>query len=164
MKILGIDPGYGLCGFALIEKEKSKLTLATCGVFRTKPKTNFADRLCEIADDFASLLKKYKPDVVSIEDLFFVKNVTTGLQVAQVRGILVLLSQKAGARVVEPKPVEVKSCFTGSGKATKCDMKKMAKMIFKLKSAIHVDDAADAIAVAYWAAQDSSKRDREIER
>ncbi|MCF7905694.1 crossover junction endodeoxyribonuclease RuvC [Candidatus Gracilibacteria bacterium] len=155
MKILGIDPGYGLCGFAVLEKQKSDIKLETFGVIRTKSQKNFAARLLEIAKDFESLLKKYKPDVLSIEDLFFVQNVTTGLQVAQVRGVLMFLAHKAGMGIVEPKPVEVKSCFTGDGKADKTQMKKMAQTLFCLSKTPKLDDAADAIAVAYWAAQKS---------
>lgn len=152
MKIIGIDPGYGLCGFAVLEySEKNEPELQTFGVISTKPQTNFAERLIEIADDFEHLLKKHKPNILSIEDLFFAKNVTTGLQVAQVRGILIYLAKKFGCQIIEPKPVEVKSSFTGNGKATKAEMKKMAKMMFNLEKNPQIDDAADAIAVALFA-------------
>ncbi len=155
MKILGIDPGYGLCGFAVLETNKKSHTpeLITFGVIKTEPNTNFADRLHEIANDFQSLLDKYKPNVVSIEDLFFVQNITTGIQVAEVRGVLLYLSQKFGAQIAEPKPVEIKNCFTGNGKATKSEMKKMAQMIFDLEKSPQIDDAADAIAAAFYAVQ-----------
>ena len=161
MKILGIDPGFGLCGFAVLESrcapqgggEKSDPELKTFGVISTKPQTNFAERLIEIADDIEHLLEKYQPDILSIEDLFFAKNVTTGLQVAQVRGIIIYLAKKFGCQIIEPKPVEVKSSFTGNGKATKSEMKKMAKMMFHLKQNPQIDDAADAIAVALFATQ-----------
>ena len=153
MKILGIDPGYGLCGFAVLEKSReiSEFNLLTFGVISTPPKKNFAERLLEIADDFQNLLNKYNPQIVSIEDLFFAKNVTTGLQVAQVRGILIYLAQKFGCQILEPKPVEVKSSFTGNGRATKLEMKKMAKLMFNLENNPQIDDAADAIAIALWA-------------
>ncbi len=152
MKILGIDPGFGLCGFAVIKTcAKSEPELQTFGVITTKPQTNFSERLIEIADDFQHLLEKHQPDIVSIEDLFFAKNVTTGLQVAQVRGIIIYLAKKFGCQIVEPKPVEVKSSFTGNGKASKTEMKKMAKMMFNLEQNPRIDDAADAIAVALFA-------------
>lgn len=152
MKILGIDPGYGLCGFAVLEySEKNEPELQTFGVISTEPQTNFAERLIEIADDFEHLLKKHQPNILSIEDLFFAKNVTTGLQVAQVRGILIYLAKKFGCQIIEPKPVEVKSSFTGNGKSTKSEMKKMAKMMFNLEKNPQIDDAADAIAVALFA-------------
>ncbi len=153
MKILGVDPGYGLCGFAVLTKEKGDMKLETFGVIKTKPNTNFADRLLEIANDFKAILAQHKPDVVSIEDLFFVQNVTTGIQVAQVRGVLILLAHEHGAQIVEPKPVEIKQCFTGNGRAKKPDMKKMAQMMFKLEKAPKLDDGVDAIAAAFYAGQ-----------
>ena len=153
MKILGVDPGYGLCGFAVLNKDKGNISLETFGVIRTKPNSNFQDRLMEIANDFKAILSKHKPDVVSIEDLFFVQNVTTGIQVAQVRGVLLLLSHEHGAQIVEPKPVEIKQCFTGDGKASKSAMKKMAQMIFKMETTPKLDDGVDAIAAAFYAVQ-----------
>ncbi len=157
MKILGIDPGFGLCGFAVLDDKNKKLDLEVFGVIKTTPKKNFAVRLLEIAEDFEKLLKKHQPDIVSIEDLFFTKNVTTGMQVAQVRGIIILLAHKFGCQIVEPKPVEVKNCFTGNGQATKPEMKKMAQLIFKLEKMPRLDDAADAIAVAYFVAQNKNQ-------
>ena len=153
MKILGIDPGFGLCGFAVLSKEQNELKLENFGVIKTDSKQPFTERLQEIADDFSALLKKHNPDVVSIEDLFFVQNVTTGMQVAHVRGVIMYLAVQHGARIVEPKPVEVKHSFTGDGKADKTAMKQMAKMMFGLEKSPKIDDAADAIAVAHFAAQ-----------
>ena len=152
MNILGIDPGYGTCGFAVIKKDKNKLTLVDYGAITTKPQEYFPVRLQEIAEDIQHLLDTYQPEIVGIEDLFFVQNVTTGLQVAEVRGIISYLSHTAGAKIIEPKPVEVKSSFCGNGKATKTEMKKMAQITFGLEKKPKVDDAADAIAVAHFAA------------
>ena len=151
--ILGIDPGYGTCGFAVLKKNKSEIKLKTFGIIKTAPQSNFADRLHEIANDFESLLNKYKPNLVAIEDLFFVQNITTGIQVAEVRGVLLFLAKKFGCLLSEPKPVEVKNTFTGNGKASKSDMKKMAQLLFNLKKIPQIDDAADAIAVAFFAGQ-----------
>ncbi len=153
MKILGIDPGFGLCGFAVLAGENSEFKLENFGVISTKPQVLFSTRLMEIADDFQFLLNKYQPQIVAIEDLFFAKNVTTGLQVAQVRGVLIYLAKKFGCQVIEPKPSEVKSSFTGNGQAGKSEIKKMAKMIFNLEQTPQVDDAADAIAIAFFATQ-----------
>ncbi len=153
MKILGVDPGYGMCGFAVLIKAKGEMKLDTFGVIKTKPNSNFADRLLEIANDFKAILAQHKPDVVSIEDLFFVQNVTTGIQVAQVRGVLILLAHQQGAQIIEPKPIEIKQCFTGNGRAGKADMKKMAQMIFKLEKTPKLDDGVDAIAAAFYAGQ-----------
>ncbi len=154
MTILGIDPGFGICGFAVLcANTKREIKLKTFGVIKTKSNSYFPDRLVEIADDFKKLLDKHQPDIVSIEDLFFVQNVTTGIKVAQVRGALIYLAREYGAEIVEPKPVEVKSVFTGNGKATKTDMKTMAQKLFGLKKSPQIDDSADAIGVAYYASQ-----------
>ncbi len=153
MVILGIDPGYERCGFAILEKDKNKISLKTFGIIRTSAQKNFAFRQNEIAEDFEKLLNKYKPQILSIEDLFFVNNVTTGLKVAQVRGILIYLATKAGCKIIEPKPVEVKSSFCGNGKANKNEMKRMVQLTFNLETQPKLDDAADAIACAFFATQ-----------
>ena len=151
--ILGIDPGYERCGFAVIQKTKTALDLQNYGIIKTAPQSDFSNRLLEISEDFESLLKKHRPDIVSIEDLFFVQNVTTGIKVAQVRGALMLLAKQYGVQLQEPKPVELKATFTGNGKASKTEMQKMAQLIFKLHQTPKLDDAADAIAAAFFAAQ-----------
>lgn len=153
MIILGIDPGYGRCGYAVLQKKSHDMELLDYGTIKTKTVEYFPLRLEEIANDFVFLLKKYKPNILSIEDLFFVNNVTTGLKVSQVRGVLMLLAHQHGLRVIEPKPVEIKICFTGNGQASKADMKRMAQIQFKLESKPKVDDAADAIATAFYAIQ-----------
>lgn len=152
MIILGIDPGYGTCGYGVIEKEKHDLKVLNYGVIKTTPKDYFVLRLEELANDFEELLKTYKPEIVAIEDLFFVENITTGLQVSQVRGIFMYLAHKHGARIVEPKPTEIKSHFCGDGKASKSQMKKMVEVTFKIPAKGLIDDAADALAVAHFAA------------
>jgi len=152
MKIIGIDPGYDRCGFAVIEKSGQQLHLLDFGVIKTDKKASFQDRQSEIGDDFSELLHKYTPDTLSIEDLFFAQNVTTGLKVAQVRGVLTYLAKKAGCRVIEPKPVEIKSHFCGNGKADKAAMQQMARLTFRLSDSPQIDDAADAIAAAHFAA------------
>ncbi|NJP04072.1 crossover junction endodeoxyribonuclease RuvC [Candidatus Gracilibacteria bacterium] len=149
MKILGIDPGYDRCGFAVLDGED----LVTFGTMVTDRKQDFSSRLAELADDFQALLKKHEPDVVSIEDLFFGQNVTTGLKVAEARGVMLYLAQKFGCRVYEPKPVEIKQSFTGNGKATKAEMKKMCCLQFGMEDVPKIDDAADAIGAAMWASR-----------
>ena len=152
MKILGVDPGFGRCGFAVLDvTNKAKPELCAFGTITTEPNSPFPARLHELAEDFEYLFKKWKPEVVSIEDLFFGKNTTTALRVAGARGVILLLSERAGCRVVEPKPVELKLSFTGNGKANKAEMKKMAKLQFGLEKTPKIDDAADAIAAAMWA-------------
>ncbi len=152
MVILGIDPGYERCGFAVLEKKGQTLSLLDYGIIRTDKKDDFHARQAEIGRDFAVLLEKYQPDTLSIEDLFFVQNITTGLKVSQVRGVLTYLATEAGCNVVEPKPVEIKAHFCGNGKADKKAMQQMAQMTFGLEKSPKIDDAADAIAAAHYAA------------
>ena len=149
--ILGIDPGFGRCGFAVLEKTKTGENLKTFGTIEAKPRKNFPDRLMEVAEDFQKILEKHQPDIVSIEDLFFGRNVTTGIRVAEVRGVLLFLSQKFGAQICEPKPVEIKKAFCGNGQAGKPEIQKMAKLHFNLEKNPKCDDAADAIAAAFFA-------------
>lgn len=152
MKILGVDPGFGRCGFAILDAtNKAKPELLSFGTITTEPNSPFPARLHELATDFESLFEKWEPEVVSIEDLFFGSNTTTAMKVAGARGVILLLAERAGCRVVEPKPVELKLSFTGNGKANKAEMKKMAKLQFNLEKNPKIDDAADAIAAAMWA-------------
>ena len=152
MIILGIDPGYDRCGFAVLDAtSRSKPWLKTFGIIKTDKKDDFQVRQAEVAHDFEALLAAHKPEIVSIEDLFFVQNVTTGMKVAQIRGIISYLAHKAGAKVVEPKPVEIKQSFCGDGKADKKQMQEMARILFDLKKGPTVDDSADAIGAAFWA-------------
>ena len=152
MIILGIDPGYGTCGYAIIEKKKNNLKVLNYGVIKTAPQDYFVLRLEELSEDFEDLLRTYKPEVVAIEDLFFAQNVTTGLQVSQVRGVFMYLAHKHGALIREPKPSEIKSHFCGDGQASKTQMKKMVEITFKIPTKGLIDDAADALAVAHFAA------------
>ena len=152
MIILGIDPGYGTCGYAVLKKQKQGLKVLNYGVIKTTPKDYFVLRLEELTEDFQKLLETYKPDLVAIEDLFFAQNVTTGLQVSQVRGIFMYLAHKHGARIIEPKPSEIKSHFCGDGQASKTQMKKMVEVTFKIPAKGLIDDAADALAVAHFGA------------
>lgn len=152
IKIIGIDPGYERCGFAVLSKQQNQLNLQDFGVIKTISENDFYDRQAEISDDFASLLKRHKPDICVIEDLFFAKNTTTALKVAQVRGILINQAYQFGCKIYEPKPVELKSHFCGNGQADKKSMIQMAQLTFNLKEAPQIDDAADAIAAAHYGA------------
>lgn len=147
-RILGIDPGYGRLGFGVIEGECA----LAYGIIST-PKGRIEDRLREIAVDLRALFAKYQPELLVIEDLFFSKNVTTALKVAQVRGVVMMLAVEAGMAVVEVKPNEVKMAITGYGKADKRQIQEMVKIVFKLKAIPQPDDAADALAIAWTGAQ-----------
>ena len=148
MRILGIDPGYGITGFGLIEGERGQFRLLRCGAITTPANTDFSWRLEVIYNDMVELLKIAKPDVVAIEELFFGQNVTTGIGVAQSRGVILLAIRQAGLEVHSYKPMQVKQSLVGYGGATKHQMQDMTMRLLHLKEMPKPDDAADAIAIA----------------
>ena len=148
MKILGIDPGYGITGFGLIEAQRSQFQLLRCGAITTPPNTDFSWRLEVIYNDMTELLRVTQPDVVAIEELFFGQNVTTGIGVAQARGVVLLAIRQAGLDVYSYKPMQVKQALVGYGNATKHQMQDMTKRLLHLNAMPKPDDAADAIAIA----------------
>ena len=148
MKILGIDPGYGITGFGLIEANRGQFQLLRCGAITTPPNTVFSWRLEIIFNDMVELLRVTKPDVVAIEELFFGHNVTTGIGVAQSRGVILLAIRQAGLQVYSYKPMQVKQALVGYGSATKHQMQDMTKRLLHLSAMPKPDDAADAIAIA----------------
>ena len=148
MKILGIDPGYGITGFGLVEAERGQFQLLRCGAITTPPNTDFSWRLEVIYNDMVELLRVAKPDVVAIEELFFGQNVTTGIGVAQSRGVILLAIRQAGLEVYSYKPMQVKQALVGYGSATKHQMQDMTKRLLHQNAMPKPDDAADAIAIA----------------
>ena len=156
MRILGIDPGYGITGFGLIEGERGQFRLLRCGAITTPPNTDFSWRLEVIYNDMVELLRIAKPDVVAIEELFFGQNVTTGIGVAQSRGVILLAIQQAGVPIFQYKPMQVKQAVVGYGNATKHQVQDMTKRILHLQSIPKPDDAADAIAIALCHARSST--------
>ncbi len=150
--ILGIDPGFGRCGFAVIRRNGGEVRCITHGVIETHSGGEFSERLVEIGDDLLSLLKKYEPSRLVMEQLFFAKSTTTALQVAEVRGLITYLCAKQGILVEAVLPNEVKLALTGYGRADKKQMQEMIKMTFKLEAVPKPDDAADALAIAYTGA------------
>lgn len=150
--VIGIDPGYGRLGFAVIELVSSKPTSLTHGVITTAANGDMGKRLVEIAADIRGLLKRFTPDLLVIEELFFAKSTTTALKVAEVRGVVMLLAAEAGIAVVQVKPNEVKMATTGYGRADKRQMQEMVKVLFGLKAIPKPDDAADALAIAFTGA------------
>ena len=148
MRILGIDPGYGITGFGIIDADRSNCTLAGCGAITTPAGADFSARLEMIYEDMKSLLEKTKPDAVAIEELFFGQNVTTGIGVAQSRGVILLAIRQAGLQVYSYKPMQVKQAVVGYGNATKHQVQDMTKRLLHLEKMPKPDDAADAIAIA----------------
>ena len=148
MRILGIDPGYGITGFGLIDAQRSEFRLLRCGAITTPPNTDFSWRLEVIYNDMVELLKVTQPDVVAIEELFFGQNVTTGIGVAQSRGVILLAIRQAGLPIHSYKPAQVKQSVVGYGKAEKKQVMLMTQRLLNMKEIPRPDDAADALAIA----------------
>lgn len=150
MRILGIDPGYATIGFGILDfdKSKNKTTVVDYGVIETPKNEGFPQRLVMIEDGIHALLDKYAPDEVSIEELFFAKNVTTGINVAHARGVILATVVKRIGNIFEYTPLQIKQALTGYGRADKHQIQAMVKTLLGLKSIPRPDDAADALAVA----------------
>ena len=148
MRILGIDPGYGITGFGLVDAQRGQFRLLRCGAITTPAGMDFSARLEIIYEDMKELLKVAQPDVVAIEELFFGQNVTTGIGVAQSRGVILLAIRQAGLEVFQYKPMQVKQAVVGYGNATKHQVQDMTKRLLGLSAMPKPDDAADAIAIA----------------
>lgn len=151
MKILGIDPGTARAGYGLIEKKGGALKIITCGILKTSSREKSA-RLLELGQSYALILKKHKPDVVAIEKLFFVKNVKTGLDVSQARGVITYLAAEKNIPVLEFSPSEIKLSVAGYGAADKKAVAKMVERILKIEKIDGPDDITDALAAALAAA------------
>ena len=148
MRILGIDPGYGITGFGLVDAQRGQFQLLRCGAITTPAGMDFSARLEIIYEDMRQLLEVAKPDAVAIEELFFGQNVTTGIGVAQSRGVILLAIRQAGLPVYQYKPMQVKQAVVGYGNATKHQVQDMTKRLLHLQAMPKPDDAADAIAIA----------------
>ncbi len=146
--ILGIDPGYAIVGYGVVEFNAGKYRTLGYGAIMTKAGTDFNRRLEIIYDELEIIIKKYKPDVMSIEKLFFQNNQKTAIDVAQARGIILLAAQKGGLEVHEYTPLQVKSAVTGYGKAEKYQVMAMTKKLLRLEKTPKPDDTADALALA----------------
>ena len=150
MTILGIDPGIGRMGYAIIKTNASKNALVECGCITTEAKTPEPTRLLEIKNDLTTIIKKWKPEVLCIESLYFAANSKTAMTVGQARGVAVVTGAEFGMNVIEITPLQVKIAVTGYGKAEKSQVQKMLLTLLKLKKIPKPDDAADAAAIA-WA-------------
>lgn len=148
MRILGIDPGYAIVGFGVVEYSGAKFIPIEYGAFLTEAHTSFTDRLCSIDEDMLEVLKRYQPDCMAIEKLYFQNNQKTAIDVAQARGILILEAAKQKVPVFEYTPLQVKQAVVGYGKAEKHQVMDMTRRILALKQIPKPDDAADALAIA----------------
>ena len=148
MIILGIDPGVATVGFGVIEAQRGNITPIRYGVISTPAGERLARRISRIYHDMLELIETFHPDVISIEELFFNTNITTGISVAHGRGAVLLAGEEAGIPMYEYTPLQVKQAITGYGRADKKQMMEMVRRLLNLTSVPKPDDAADALAIA----------------
>ena len=148
MIILGIDPGYAIVGWGVIEYRNNTHRPVAFGAITTEAHTDFNQRLKLIYDDMRELIERCKPDAVSIEKLYFNTNTTTAIYVAEARGVILLAANQANIPVYEYTPLQVKTAVTGYGKALKPQVMEMTKRLLHLKELPKPDDTADALAIA----------------
>ena len=148
MIILGIDPGYERLGIAVLEKNKGKEEVIHSECFKTSAKLKFEERLFLIGQKIEEIIKKYKPEVLAIETLFSNTNQKTVMHVAEARGVVIYEAIKAGLKIFEASPPQIKIATTGYGKADKEQVMRMVKMLVKIDNTKKSDDELDAIAIA----------------
>ena len=156
MRILGLDPGIATVGFGVIDTVKNRQTLVTCGVITTPAHTPLTSRLDQIYTDLEELIRTVRPDVMAMEELFFNTNITTGISVAQGRGVILLCAYRCGLQIFEYTPLQVKQAVVGYGRAEKKQVMDMVKRILNLPAPPKPDDAADAVALALCHARSST--------
>ncbi|MCR4644994.1 MAG: crossover junction endodeoxyribonuclease RuvC [Oscillospiraceae bacterium] len=148
MRILGIDPGYAIVGFGVVEYAGAAFKAIEYGAFLTEAHTPFTGRLVSIEEDMQEVLRRFQPDCMAIERLYFTTNQKTAIDVAQARGVLILAAAKKGIPIFEYTPLQVKQAVAGYGKAEKHQVMDMTRRILKLAQIPKPDDAADALAIA----------------
>lgn len=148
MRILGIDPGTGILGFGVVDIVGTKPVLVDAGCIRTPVHEDDSVRLLTIYEELGSIIKDTKPQQMSVEKLFFARNVTTAMTVSQARGVVLLCGKQAGLQLAEYTPMQIKQAVTGYGKADKKQMQEMVRVLLNLKEVPKPDDAADALAAA----------------
>lgn len=157
MIILGIDPGTATTGYGIVSKKKGKLSLKEFGCIKTGKALPQAERLLLIRKELNKIIRKHKPRLIAVEELFFFKNLKTAIKVAEARGVILATAAEAKTAISEYTPLEVKIAISGYGRAEKSQVQKMVKAILGLKEIVKSDDAADAIAVAICAANSLRK-------
>ena len=148
MRILGIDPGFAIVGWAVIDSERGNLYPVAYGAITTPAHTGFESRLLMIKKDLELVIDKYSPTEMAIEELFFNTNITTGIAVAEARGVILCTAHEKGLKISEYTPLQVKQAVVGYGKAEKQQVIAMVTSILKLKKPPKPDDTADAVAIA----------------
>lgn len=158
MLILGIDPGFAIVGFGLLETERARQRLVNCGVITTRAGLPLPARLLQISEDMDELLTAFQPDAMAVEELFFTNNITTGIGVAQARGVILTEAERHAVPIFEYSPSEVKLAVAGYGKAEKRQVMDMTRRLLDLKAVPKPDDAADAVAIALCHARSFTSR------
>ena len=148
MRIIGIDPGFAIVGYGIVDYDGYNFKTVAYGAITTEAGTPFPERLKIIFDDIGTLLSRYKPDSMAIEKLYFNTNTTTAIEVAEARGVILLAAKLSGVNIAEYTPLQVKQSITGYGKAEKQQVIEMVKTFLSLKAAPKPDDTADALALA----------------
>ena len=148
MRILGIDPGYAIVGYGVVDYSKNRFGVVGYGAITTKAHTPLEDRLLDIYNDMLTIIDKYQPDEISIEKLYFNTNTTTAIAVAEARGVIILAAKQKGVKINEYTPLQVKQAVTGYGKAEKHQVMEMVKSLLNLQKIPKPDDTADALSIA----------------
>ena len=164
MKILGIDPGYAILGYGVVEKIGNKFKVCDYGAITTDAGTPMTERLEYLYDSLREIIEEHHPDVASIEELFFNTNITTGIQVAHGRGVILLACTKYGVPIFEYTPLQVKQAVAGYGRAEKRQVMDMTKRLLHLEKIPRPDDAADGLALALCHARSSTSLLSGLER
>jgi len=148
VRILGIDPGFAITGYSIVDYIGNKFSLIISGAITTKAGTSFPLRLTKIFDDLNEIIENYKPDAISVEELFFNQNTKTAIQVAEARGVILITGCKKNIPTFEYTPLQIKQAVVGYGRADKSQVQKMIKTILNVKELPKLDDTTDSIAAA----------------
>lgn len=162
MKILGIDPGFAIVGCGIVDYTGNKFTVIDHMAVTTQAGLPLAQRLKTIYEDMSSIIDRYKPDAVAVEELFFNTNITTAIAVGQARGVILLAAVNRGVEIFEYTPLQVKQAVVGYGRAEKGQVQQMVKMILNLKEIPKPDDVADGLALAICHAHSCRMNSRAI--
>ncbi len=148
LKILGVDPGYARAGWSILKKDGQQLELINYGCIETPKKMEHSERLNFLNQELKKIIKRYKPEVLAVEELFFFKNLKTAMKVAEAKGVILMTAFNSKLTIEEYTPLQIKQALAGYGRAGKRQIQYMVKMILKLDSVPKPDDVADAVAVA----------------
>jgi crossover junction endodeoxyribonuclease RuvC len=161
MRILGIDPGYAILGYGIIDYVGNRFEVVAYGSITTNSKMKMPDRLCKLYFELGNIIEKYRPDEASVEELFFNSNAKTAIMVGQARGVAVLACAEKGLCISEYTPLQIKQALVGYGRAEKKQIQYMVKMLLNLEKVPKPDDTADALAAAICHANSANSRIKE---